>query len=156
MLVSTTVIEVGVDVSNATVMTILGAQKFGLAQLHQLRGRVSRGTHDGHVCIFTDGETQAEDHDRLKVFAETHDGFELAEADFRLRGSGDLFGKSQSGLPPMRIADLQRDQGIMSVARELAKKTVAENAFFEADEWAELRGQVFRRYGNSLDLGDLA
>ena len=156
VLVSTTVIEVGVDVSNATVMTILGAQKFGLAQLHQLRGRVSRGTHDGHVCIFTDGETQAEDHDRLKVFAETHDGFELAEADFRLRGPGDLFGKSQSGLPPMRIADLQRDQGIMSVARELAKKTVAENAFFEADEWAELRGQVFRRYGNSLDLGDLA
>lgn len=156
VLVSTTVIEVGVDVSNATVMTILGAQQFGLAQLHQLRGRVSRGKHDGHVCIFTDGDTQPEDHERLKVFAETQDGFELAEADFRLRGPGDLFGKSQSGLPPMRIADLRRDQAVMAVAREVAREAVATNDFFELDEWSELRGQVLRRYGSSLDLGDLA
>lgn len=156
VLVSTTVIEVGVDVSNATVMTILGAQKFGLAQLHQLRGRVSRGKHDGHVCVFTDGEDDPEDHERLKIFAETQDGFELAEADFRLRGPGDLFGKSQSGMPPMRIADLQRDQAIMGIARDVAKETIAADEFFESDGWAELRGQVIRRYGSTLDLGDLA
>ena len=156
VLVSTTVIEVGIDVSNATVMTILGAQQFGLAQLHQLRGRVSRGVHDGHVCIFTDGDADPESHERLKVFAETNDGFELAEADFRLRGPGDMFGKSQSGLPPLRIADLQRDYEVMSAARKLAKESVATEEFFVSDQWHELRGQVLRRYGARLDLGDLA
>ena len=156
VLVSTTVIEVGIDVSNATVMTILGAQKFGLAQLHQLRGRVSRGVHDGHVCIFTDGDTDPENHERLKVFAETNDGFELAEADFRLRGPGDLFGRSQSGLPPLRIANLQRDHEVMVAARKLAKESVATEEFFASDQWHELRSQVLRRYGARLDLGDLA
>ena len=156
VLVSTTVIEVGIDVSNATVMTILGAQQFGLAQLHQLRGRVSRGVHDGHVCIFTDGDADPDSHERLKVFAETNDGFELAEADFRLRGPGDMFGKSQSGLPPLRIADLQRDYEVMSAARKLAKESVATEEFFVSDQWHELRGQVLRRYGPRLDLGDLA
>jgi ATP-dependent DNA helicase RecG len=101
VLVSTTVIEVGIDVPNATVMTILGAQRFGLAQLHQLRGRVSRGTHGGHVCVFTDGEGSPEEHERLKIFEQTEDGFELAEADFVLRGPGDLLGRKQSGLPPL-------------------------------------------------------
>ena len=155
VLVSTTVIEVGIDVSNATVITILGAQKFGLAQLHQLRGRVSRGVHDGHVCVFTDGETHPDDHERLKVFESTHDGFELAEADFRLRGPGDFFGKSQSGLPPLRITDLHRDQEMMRVARRLAKESVEDEEFFESEDWAELRSQVLRRYGDRLDLGDL-
>lgn len=156
VLVSTTVIEVGIDVSNATIMTILGAQQFGLAQLHQLRGRVSRGIHDGHVCVFTDGDADPEENERLRVFSETRDGFELAEADFRLRGPGDFFGKSQSGLPPMRIADLQRDQQIMAIARSLAKVKVADEEFLSSDDWSELRGQVFRRYGSRLDLGDLA
>ena len=87
VLVSTTVIEVGINVPNATVMTILGAQRFGLAQLHQLRGRVARGGHEGHVGVFTDGDTSPEDNERLQVFEQTDDGFELAEADFRLRGS---------------------------------------------------------------------
>lgn len=156
VLVSTTVIEVGIDVSNATIMTILGAQQFGLAQLHQLRGRVSRGIHDGHVCVFTDGDADPEENERLRVFSETRDGFEIAEADFRLRGPGDFFGKSQSGLPPMRIADLQRDQQIMAIARSLAKVKVADEEFLSSDDWSELRGQVFRRYGSRLDLGDLA
>ena len=82
VLVTTTVIEVGIDVPNATIMTILGAQRFGLAQLHQLRGRVSRGSHAGHVAIFTDGPQSADEFERLKVLEKTDDGFELAEADF--------------------------------------------------------------------------
>ncbi len=115
VLVSTTVIEVGINVPNATVMTIMGGQRFGLAQLHQLRGRVARGSHTGHVCVFTDGEQPPDENERLKVFEKTDDGFELAEADFRLRGPGDLLGRKQSGMPPMRIADLNRDVEILAV-----------------------------------------
>ena len=156
VLVSTTVIEVGIDVSNATVMTIFGAQRFGLAQLHQLRGRVSRGDHAGHVCVFTDGEKSPEESERLKVFEQTHDGFELAEADFRMRGPGDLLGRKQSGLPPMRIADLQEDIQILGAARELAQIMIDEDPELAAPELAELKAQVMRRYGKRLDLGDVA
>lgn len=156
VLVTTTVIEVGIDVPNATVMTILGAQRFGLAQLHQLRGRVSRGTHAGHVCVFTDGEGLPEENERLKVFAETEDGFALAEADFRLRGPGDVLGRSQSGLPPMWIADLGRDFDILVVARSVAQSMVDADPNLEAEELVELKRQVMRRYGERLRLGDVA
>ncbi len=156
VLVSTTVIEVGIDVPNATVMTILGSQRFGLAQLHQLRGRVSRGTHAGHVCVFTDGELPPDENERLKVFEQTSDGFELAEADFRLRGPGDLMGRRQSGMPPMRIADLARDVEIVAVAREIAQSMIDEDAELSAPELSELRNQVMRRYGKRLNLGDVA
>ena len=156
VLVSTTVIEVGIDVPNATVMTILGAQRFGLAQLHQLRGRVSRGKHAGHVCVFADGQQPPEENERLKVFAETLDGFELAEADFRHRGPGDLLGRKQSGLPPMRIASLTDDVQILMVARAMAQEMIDEDPMLEASALGELRGQVMRRYGKRLDLGDVA
>ncbi len=156
VLVSTTVIEVGIDVPNATVMTILGAQRFGLAQLHQLRGRVSRGTHAGHVCVFTDGEQPPDEYERLKIFEQTDDGFELAEADFRQRGPGDMLGRKQSGLPPMRIADLSEDVGVLMVARAMAQEMIDEDPDLGADELTELRGQVMRRYGKRLDLGDVA
>src|SRR6056297_24327 len=116
VLVSTTVIEVGIDVPNATVMTILGANRFGLAQLHQLRGRISRGVHPGHVAVFTDGDLPPQENERLKVLESTSDGFELAEADFRLRGPGDVLGNRQSGLPPLRIADLGRDVELLVLA----------------------------------------
>ncbi len=156
VLVSTTVIEVGIDVPNATVMTILGAQRFGLAQLHQLRGRVSRSAHAGHVCVFTDGEGSPEEHERLRVFEQSEDGFELAEADFKLRGPGDMLGQKQSGLPPMRIADLSRDREILVVARAMAQAMIDEDPQLEAKELAELRRQVMHRYGKRLDLGDVA
>ena len=138
VLVSTTVIEVGINVPNATVMTILGAQRFGLAQLHQLRGRVSRGAHAGHVCVFSDGDGSPEENERLRIFEQTDDGFELAEADFKLRGPGDMFGRKQSGLPPMRIADLSRDTEILIVARALAQEMIDEDPQLEAKELAEL------------------
>ncbi len=156
VLVSTTVIEVGINVPNATVMTILGAQRFGLAQLHQLRGRIARGTHAGHVCVFTDGDRSPEENDRLKVFEQTDNGFELAEADFRLRGPGDLLGRKQSGLPPMRIADLTRDFAILAVARAMAQQLIDEDPELAGDELAALREQMIRRYGKRLDLGDVA
>ncbi|TVQ01633.1 MAG: ATP-dependent DNA helicase RecG [Planctomycetaceae bacterium] len=156
VLVTTSVIEVGIDVPNATVMTILGAERFGLAQLHQLRGRVSRGTQDGHVCLFTDAKASPNENERLKTFSETHDGFAIAEADFRLRGPGDLMGRSQSGMPPMRIADLTRDETVLGVAREIAQETVDLDAELSAPSAAGLKKQVFRRYGDVLDLGDVA
>ena len=156
VLVSTTVIEVGINVPNATIMTILGAQRFGLAQLHQLRGRISRGLHAGHVCVFTDGEMEPEESERLQVFEETHDGFALAEADFQIRGPGDLLGDRQSGLPPMRIADLNRDVEILAIARSMAQEVVEENPELDGDLWQRLKEQVIRRYAKRLDLGDVA
>lgn len=156
VLVSTTVIEVGIDVSNATVMTILGAQRFGLAQLHQLRGRVSRGIHTGHVCVFTDGSQSPEEFERLRVFESTDDGFELAEADFKLRGPGDVLGARQSGIPPMRIADVIEDIDILQVARVIAQQTIDEDPDLSDPKWEALRKQLMRRYGKRLDLGDVA
>ncbi|QDV82734.1 ATP-dependent DNA helicase RecG [Planctomycetes bacterium TBK1r] len=156
VLVSTTVIEVGIDVPNATVMTILGAQRFGLAQLHQLRGRVSRGTHAGHVCVFTDGEQSPEEFERLKVLESTSDGFELAEADFKMRGPGDVFGSRQSGMPPLRIADLMNDIDVLQVAREIAQQTIDEDPELSDPKWDALKKQLMRRYGKRLDLGDVA
>lgn len=156
VLVTTTVIEVGIDVPNATVMTILGAERFGLAQLHQLRGRVSRGSHEGHVGLFTDAKTPPAENERLQTFAETTDGFAIAEADFRLRGPGDLLGKRQSGMPTMRIADLSRDERILIVAREIAQETIDVDPELSAPAAAGLKQQVLRRYGEVLDLGDVA
>jgi len=156
VLVSTTVIEVGIDVPNATVMTILGAERFGLAQLHQLRGRVSRGVHDGHVCLFTDRNDTPDENDRLKTLSETNDGFEIAEADFRLRGPGDLMGRRQSGMPPMMIADLTRDEAILSIAREMAQEIIDADADLSEPAMSKLKAQVMRRYGDVLSLGDVA
>ena len=156
VLVSTTVIEVGINVPNATVMTILGAQRFGLAQLHQLRGRVARGGHEGHVGVFTDGDASPEDNERLQVFEQTDDGFELAEADFRLRGPGDMLGRQQSGLPPMRIADLIRDHDVLLAARSIAQSMIDSDPELSGEGLHELRRQVLRRYGKRMDLGDVA
>jgi len=156
VLVTTTVIEVGIDVPNATVMTILGAERFGLAQLHQLRGRVARGTHSGHVCLFTDAEGSPQEIERLKTLASTTDGFEIAEADFRLRGPGDLLGKRQSGMPAMRIADLLRDEATLIIAREIAQELVDQDPELSDNRHALLRAQVIKRYGEAFALGDVA
>ncbi len=156
VLVSTTVIEVGIDVPNATVMTILGAERFGLAQLHQLRGRISRGNHVGHVCVFTDGEQSAIENERLKLFEKTDDGFELAEADFRMRGPGDLLGRRQSGMAPLRIADPSRDIEILRIARAMAQAIIEEDPELSSEELLGLKTQVMRRYGKHLSLGDVA
>ncbi|MCB1127484.1 MAG: ATP-dependent DNA helicase RecG, partial [Verrucomicrobiae bacterium] len=119
VLVATSIIEVGLDVPNATVMVIENADRFGLAQLHQLRGRIGRGKGDS-TCILVAGVRTQEARARLKVLAETQDGFRIAEADLQLRGPGELLGQSQSGLPPFRFGDLARDLKLVEQARGIA------------------------------------
>jgi ATP-dependent DNA helicase RecG len=122
VLVATSVIEVGVDVPNATVMVIENAERFGLAQLHQLRGRIGRGAHESFCILVTGAGTEdaARTQERLGVLASCHDGFAIADADLRLRGPGELLGQNQSGLPPWRFADLNQDRALIDHARNLA------------------------------------
>jgi ATP-dependent DNA helicase RecG len=154
VLVSTSVVEVGVDVPNATLMTIEGGERFGLAQLHQLRGRISRGTFPGFCAVFADPQTE-EANERLKAFISTTDGFRLAEIDFRLRGPGELFGTRQHGLPPFRIADLLRDTEILDEARRDAQALVTADAGLSHPDHARLRRLVLTRYGQALELADV-
>jgi ATP-dependent DNA helicase RecG len=154
VLVCTSVVEVGVDVPNATLMTIEGGERFGLAQLHQLRGRISRGAFPGFCGVFADPQTQEADQ-RLRAFHSTTDGFRLAEIDFELRGPGELLGSRQHGLPPFRIADLLRDAGVLEEARRDAQALVAADPGLSNPEHARLRRQVLTRYGQALDLADV-
>jgi ATP-dependent DNA helicase RecG len=154
VLVATSVVEVGVDVQNATLMTIEGGERFGLAQLHQLRGRISRGAHPGYLCVFaTPASDEAQE--RLDAFTKSSDGFELAEIDFRLRGPGDLFGTRQHGLPPLRIADLRRDTALVEEARRDAQVLIESDPELADARFTRLRRMVFHRYGEALDLGDV-
>ena len=154
VLISTSVIEVGVDVPNATVITVAGAERFGLAQLHQLRGRVGRGTY-ASFCGVLMNEVSEAGRNRLEAFASSTDGFELAELDFQLRGPGDLFSTQQHGLPPLRIADLQRDRELLEEARREAQLLVAADPGLSHANNAKLREQMLIRYGKALDLGDV-
>jgi ATP-dependent DNA helicase RecG len=153
VLVATSVVEVGVDVPNATVMTIEGAERFGLAQLHQLRGRISRGSYPGYCGVMADPRTD-DARRRLEAFVQTTDGFALAELDFQLRGPGDLLGIRQHGLPPLRIADPLRDIDIVEEARRAAQELVRMHPRLEPPELALLRRMVIARYGQTLQLGD--
>ena len=139
---------------NATLMTILGADRFGLAQLHQMRGRICRGVFSGNCCVFADDPSD-EAQQRLQAFVSTTDGFQLAEIDFQLRGAGDLIGTRQHGLPPFRVADLVRDSAVVAEAREDAKKLIAADPALDDPQHARLRELVVTRYGHVLDLGDV-
>jgi ATP-dependent DNA helicase RecG len=125
VLVSTTVVEVGVDVPNATVMVVEHAERFGLSQLHQLRGRVGRGASQGHCILLYQSPLSDDARERLKAMAETTDGFVLAERDLALRGPGDFCGTRQSGMPTLRIGDLVRDHALMEQARDEARRWIA-------------------------------
>lgn len=154
VLVSTSVVEVGVDVANATLMTIEGGERFGLAQLHQLRGRISRGSHPGYCCVFGNPATD-EAQRRLEAFTRSTDGFELAELDFQLRGPGDLFGTRQHGLPPLRIADLARDAEMVEEARSDSQTLIAADPDLKDPAYSKLKRMVLVRYGEALELGDV-
>ena len=120
-LLATSLVEVGVDVPNATVMLIENAEAFGLAQLHQLRGRIGRGAHESFCILISDAKKPAS-RQRLRVLEETSDGFKIAEVDLKLRGPGELLGQQQSGLPRFRFGDLVNDLELIRQARELAAK----------------------------------
>ena len=147
VLVSTTVIEVGIDVANATVMVIEHAERFGLSQLHQLRGRVGRGG-EASFCVLLASTGEAAE--RLRLFASTEDGFLIAEHDMRLRGQGDLFGARQSGLPAFRFADLERDEGLLSRARREARRVIEEDP--ELARHPRYRIALEARYGERARL----
>ena len=153
VLVATSVIEVGIDVPNAAVMTIENAERFGLAQLHQLRGRVGRGAYRGYVGIFASAESE-QGYERLESFAATSDGFEIAELDFQLRGPGDLLGTRQHGLPPLRAADLRRDAELLQDAQRVARELV-HTEDIKSPPFARLLQQVVKRYGATYQLGDV-
>jgi ATP-dependent DNA helicase RecG len=118
-LVATTLVELGLDVPNATIMLVENAERFGLAQLHQLRGRIGRGAHESHCILISDAKNEDAER-RLKVLEETTDGFRIAEADLKLRGPGELLGQRQSGLPEFRFGNLAEDLDLIQLARELA------------------------------------
>ena len=139
-LIATTVIEVGIDVPNATIMLIENAERFGLAQLHQLRGRIGRGQHKSYCILLRSAKTEAEAAEKLRILEETSDGFAIAEADLRLRGSGDILGTAQSGLPPLKLGDPLADHELMRLARNAAF------LLFERDpQLAQPENQPFRR-----------
>jgi ATP-dependent DNA helicase RecG len=150
MLVATTVIEVGIDVPNATVMLIEHPERFGLSQLHQLRGRVGRGADESY-CILL-GDVSPDVAERLQIFVRTEDGFEIAREDLRIRGMGDLFGERQSGVPTFRIADPLRDEVLNDNARRAAATLLATDPGLDQPEHAGLRRVLGERYARSLEL----
>jgi ATP-dependent DNA helicase RecG len=139
LLVSTTVVEVGVDVPEATMMVVEHAERFGLSQLHQLRGRVGRGTRPSSCFLMAGGDQGEEAAARLSVMEKTTDGFRIAEEDLRIRGPGDFAGVRQSGIPDLVFADLVRDASILHQAKEIAAELQREDPFLSAPDHAGIR-----------------
>jgi ATP-dependent DNA helicase RecG len=150
LLISTTVIEVGVDIPNATVMLVEDAERFGLAQLHQLRGRIGRGAHRSY-CILFDGSGVENDEARARIDAMVHttDGFELADEDLRLRGEGTLFDTKQSGMPDLKLARLAEDLELVRRARDRAFALIEDDPHLEAHP--SLLRELRSRFGSSID-----
>ena len=149
LLVATTVIEVGIDVPNASIMFVEDGERFGLSQLHQLRGRVGRGDEQSYCVVFHGGGGVPE---RLGAFASITDGFELSRVDLRLRGQGDLFGKEQHGLPQLRFADLERDERLVAHARGRAREIVREDPELVRPEHRPVARRLSERYGDAESL----
>jgi ATP-dependent DNA helicase RecG len=139
IMVATTVIEVGVNVPNASVMVIENAERFGLSQLHQLRGRVGRGAEQSYCILMTGFKLSTEGRERIRTMCETNDGFKIAETDLRLRGPGNIEGTQQSGMLHFRLADLARDGQIIAAARDIAQKMLDQDPALTAPEHQALR-----------------
>jgi ATP-dependent DNA helicase RecG len=152
IMVATTVIEVGVNVPNASVMIIESAERFGLSQLHQLRGRVGRGADQSYCVLVTNYKLSEDTRKRMEIMCSTTDGFEIAEADLKMRGPGDLEGTQQSGLAfDLRIANLARDGQILTQAREMAQVVIERDSLLEASTNRILRQQLDKRFSHTVD-----
>jgi ATP-dependent DNA helicase RecG len=152
VLVSTTVIEVGIDIPNATVMIIEHAERFGLAQLHQLRGRVGRGKHASHCLLVSYFPISEEGKARMRAMQTSRDGFDIAEEDLKIRGPGDFMGTRQSGLPILKIANLIRDIKMLDVARKEAFALIDRDPNLENSKNQPLKNAVQHLLGNHLSL----
>lgn len=153
ILVATSVIEVGIDVPNASVMVVEHAERFGLSQLHQLRGRVGRGAEQSYCVLIWEGGEDA--HERLRIFEHSEDGFEIARADLRLRGMGDFFGAKQHGLPDFRFFDPERDEDLLARARNAARAIISSDPTLAAPPQRAIRDQLTRRFGARERLYDV-
>lgn len=152
VLVSTTVIEVGIDIPNATLMVIEHAERFGLSQLHQLRGRVGRGSCRSRCILLTPGKLSEDGEKRLRVMESTTDGFRIAEADLEIRGPGDFLGTRQSGMPDFRVADILRDGSLLEQARQAAFGLIKNDPEFTSPQHLPMRDELMRRWGKRLEL----
>ena len=152
-LVASVVVEVGVDVAAANVMVVMHAERFGLAQLHQLRGRIGRGAEDA-TCILVASPRNPTARRRLEVLQQTSDGFKVAEEDLRIRGPGEFFGTRQHGLPELKVADLIEDFDLLRLARRDAFDIIAEDPDLAAPQHQRLRHETLKLYAGRLDLLD--
>jgi ATP-dependent DNA helicase RecG len=155
VLVSTVVIEVGMDVPNATIMVVEGADRFGLAQLHQLRGRIGRGEAKSYCLLFAETESEAAKN-RLEIMTRSNDGFEIAEQDLRLRGPGELFSTRQHGLPDLKIANIVDDYELLVMARKNAFELVSQDPTLTKADNKNIREALINRFGDALGLADVA
>jgi ATP-dependent DNA helicase RecG len=155
VLVATTVIEVGIDVPNATVMVIEHAERYGLAQLHQLRGRVGRGSQSSVCLLMSGGRVSSEARERLEAMVALHDGFLVAERDLALRGPGEFLGTRQSGLPDLKVAHLVRDSRVVEQARREAFATVDRDPHLTDPRHAGLKSALMQTWGTRLALGKI-
>ena len=151
VLVATTVVEVGVDVPNAALIIIENAERFGLSQLHQLRGRVGRGKHQSYCVLVTSSKSEAA-RERLRALCATNDGFQIAEEDLRLRGPGDFFGKRQHGLPQLKVADFAADVDLLQQAKQAAEALVAADPGLDRPEHAPLRRRVRKMFEQEPEI----
>jgi ATP-dependent DNA helicase RecG len=155
VLVATTVIEVGIDVPNASVMLIEHAERFGLAQLHQLRGRVGRGAARSYCILLASGLLSDEAQRRLEAMCETQEGFRIAEVDLEIRGPGEFFGTRQAGLPEFRAANLLTDAPLLEEARQEALGLVERDSGLRRPEHQPLRARLLERWREGLDLASV-
>ena len=151
VLVSTVVIEVGINVANATIMVIENSERFGLAQMHQLRGRVGRGSQQSYCFLICHNESEIA-LERNKIMTSTNDGFEIAEADLQLRGPGEIFGTRQHGLPEMHISDLIRHADVLEQAKNIAKSIIDSDPGLESEEYSGLKKRIIKMFGENIKL----
>ena len=155
ILIATTVIEVGIDVPNATVMLIQHAERFGLSTLHQLRGRIGRGQHPSR-CILVVQKPSAEAKQRIEIILKNDNGFKLAEADLEMRGPGEIFGTSQHGIPPFKIASFLRDAALISESQKIARQLVEKDPDLAQDENRPLQSHLRKNFSKTWQLGNIA